>query len=241
MSNQPPLLTQSPQKTDISVSFWDKYKNYIILGSISVIIFGIIGYFIYKKFKKSGGEKVDCQLSDWIYTDCICDSGSSNGYVYRTQNIIKEAENGGIACPSPDQLKQVVRYCSCSDPTGTTIPPTGTTIPPTGTTVPPTGTTVPPHTTTIPPHTTTMPPHTTTIPPHMTTIPPTGTTIPPTGTTIPPHTTTMPYPSVTPSLYSLCCINNCSARTGSDCKNNSQDCINCLNLCKRNPYSFHCL
>jgi hypothetical protein len=120
-SNQQDLLQQSIQKT--------KYKRYIILGSISVIVFGIIGYFIYKKFKNRDKEKVDCQLSGWMYTDCICDSGSSNGYIYRTQTILKEAENGGIACPSSDNLRQVVKQCNCSIPTSTpnqTVYPTST-------------------------------------------------------------------------------------------------------------------
>ena len=120
----------------LSDSFWGKYKNYIVLGSISVIVFGVIGYFIYKKLKGgTKGDKIDCQLSDWMYTDCICDSGSSSGYIYKTKNIIKESQNGGTSCPSSGDLRQVVRMCNCS-PSGTPTPsliPSGT---PTGSTNP---------------------------------------------------------------------------------------------------------
>lgn len=41
---------------------------------------------------------------------------------------------------------------------------------------------------------------------------------------------------------SFCCYNNCSAMSKKNCKDDkSDDCINCLNSCKKNPYGFRCL
>jgi hypothetical protein len=72
-------------------------------------------YFIYKKSTKK--EKVDCQLSDWVYNNnCICDNGSPSGYKYKYQSIIKNADNGGISCPSADSLRQKFLSCNCSTP-----------------------------------------------------------------------------------------------------------------------------
>ena len=95
-------------------SFLTKYKNYILIF-ISLLIVGMTVYFIYKKSTKK--EKVDCQLSEWVYNNnCICDNGSSTGYKYKYQSIIKNSDNGGIACPSADSLRQKVLSCNCSSP-----------------------------------------------------------------------------------------------------------------------------
>ena len=95
-------------------SFLTKYKNYILIF-ISLLIVGMTVYFIYKKSTKK--EKVDCQLSEWVYNNnCICDNGSSTGYKYKYQSIIKNSDNGGIACPSADSLRQKVLSCNCSTP-----------------------------------------------------------------------------------------------------------------------------
>ena len=95
-------------------SFLTKYKNYILIF-ISLLIISMTVYFIYKKSTKK--EKVDCQLSEWVYnTNCICDNGSPTGYKYKYQSIIKNSDNGGIACPSADSLRQKVLSCNCSTP-----------------------------------------------------------------------------------------------------------------------------
>jgi len=116
MSIQNPLLsTQLPLiQGQFTTSFWNKYKNYI-LGSVAVIIVGVVGYFIYKRFKKNTRDKIDCQLSDWIYDPtCVCDSGSLSGHKYHYQTIIKQSDNGGIECPSSEQLKRMGVSCNCS-------------------------------------------------------------------------------------------------------------------------------
>jgi len=95
-------------------SFLTKYKNYILIF-ISLFIVSMTVYFIYKKSTKK--EKVDCQLSDWVYNNnCICDNGSPSGYKYKYQSIIKNADNGGISCPSADSLRQKILSCNCSTP-----------------------------------------------------------------------------------------------------------------------------
>ena len=95
-------------------SFLTKHKNYILIF-ISLLIVGMTVYFIYKKSTKK--EKVDCQLSDWVYNNnCICDNGSPSGYKYKYQSIIKNADNGGISCPSADSLRQKILSCNCSTP-----------------------------------------------------------------------------------------------------------------------------
>ena len=95
-------------------SFLSKYKNYILIF-ISLLIVSMTVYFIYKKSTKK--EKVDCQLSDWVYNNnCICDNGSPSGYKYKYQSIIKNADNGGISCPSADSLRQKILSCNCSTP-----------------------------------------------------------------------------------------------------------------------------
>ena len=115
---------QSNSSEIIKLSFLPKYKNYILIFALVTTI-GIAGYFVYKKLKK---DKIDCQVSDWIYNNnCICDDGSFSGYKYKYRNIIKNAENNGTSCPNPEELKQKVISCNCPTPSpsgGHTMGPT---------------------------------------------------------------------------------------------------------------------
>jgi hypothetical protein len=97
-----------------------KLTNYkyifMIVGGLIAISF--ILYFILKKNKP-----VDCQLSEWIWDECICE-GSINGQgqKFAHKNIIQKAQYGGKEC-STDQNDYITsESCSCPVPTGENKP-----------------------------------------------------------------------------------------------------------------------